>query len=59
MKKSYISPECLIIETTPSQMIAASLKVGGKVEKAEDVGFVKGDDASGEDEGFWEGNTEW
>ena len=40
-------------------MIAASLKVGGKVNKAEDVGFVKGDDASGEDEGFWEGNTEW
>ena len=59
MKKSYISPECLIIETTPSQMIAASLKVGGKVNKAEDVGFVKGDDASGEDEGFWEGDTEW
>lgn len=59
MKTSYISPECLIIETTPSQMIAASLKIGGNVEKAEDVGFVKGDNASGEDAEFWEGDTEW
>ena len=59
MKKSYISPECLIIETTPLQMIAASLKGGGKVEKAEDVGFVKGDNVSGEDAKFWEGDTEW
>lgn len=59
MKTSYISPECLIIETTPSQMIAASLKIGGMVEKAEDVGFVKGDNASGEDSEFWEGDTEW
>ena len=40
-------------------MIAASLKVGGKVEKAEDVGFVKGDNASGENAEFWDGDTEW
>ena len=59
MKKSYIVPSLQIVETSISQMIATSIKVGGKVSNNENIGFVKGDDASGEEEGFWEGNMEW
>lgn len=59
MKRTYISPVLQVVETTVSQMIAVSVKVGGTVNNSEDIGFVKGENTSGENGGFWDSETEW
>ena len=47
-----------VTRTSPVQMIATSIKVGGTVNKEEDINFVK-EDASADDEGFWDEETDW
>ena len=59
MKRTYISPVLQVVETTVSQMIAVSVKVGGTVNNSEDIGFVKGENTSDENGGFWDSETEW
>ena len=58
MKKRYIHPAMHVTRTSPVQMIATSIKVGGTVNKEEDINFVK-EDASADDEGFWDEETDW
>lgn len=46
-----------VLATSPSQVMATSLKVGGTVNKEEDINFVKGE--SSNEEEFWDGDTDW
>ena len=59
MKKNYICPALQVLETTTFEMLAVSIKVGGAVDKSEDVGFVKGENHNEESGEFWKSDMDW
>lgn len=58
MKKTYISPEFLLVELRGSQMLAQSIEIGGGTTGEDDGGWVKAEDnGSITDTKLWD--NEW
>ena len=60
MKKTYILPDIDLQQlTSAEQLLTSSIKVGGKVENTNDVGFVKGNVNTNGNEEFWDNEKDW